>query len=445
MHKLLSQIHNSLKDTYIIWMFIAISFSLIYIYLHFNSTDAYQVKSNEKIIYYADNITEAHNKLIDDFNDTYKGQIKVVPINLPFSQFSTNERKELLARSLRSKSEKIDVFAIDIIWGQRFAKWAENLDKEFGKDFLDKIISPTKETCFYNDSLIAIPFVADLGTLYYRDDILRTLPDYNDVIKEINNSITWDRLIKLHKRLKNKSPFYLFPAEDYEGLICSYFELVLNQNRNFFDTDSIDLTRIESRKALVQLYNMIYKYNLTPPIITGFTEFPCHDFYIKNDGVFLRSWPTFISDYEKLFKDSNSVKDYKRAPLPRFNNTETTAILGGWNLMLAKTSKNKNEAIIFMKFLLSRESQQYLFEQYGSLPVLSDVYYNDEHLPNKELLDYYLKQFKNAVNRPMLYDYTRISDIISYYIHKALKNEISIDKALQKSTEIINSKQVLFK
>ncbi len=59
----------------------------------------------------------------------YKGKIKVEAINLPFIKFSTNERKELLTRSLRSKSDKLDVFTIDLIWSSRFAKWAEPLDK----------------------------------------------------------------------------------------------------------------------------------------------------------------------------------------------------------------------------------------------------------------------------------------------------------------------------
>jgi multiple sugar transport system substrate-binding protein len=32
----------------------------------------------------------------------------------PFQKFSTNERKELLTRSLRSKSDRIDIFSVDL-------------------------------------------------------------------------------------------------------------------------------------------------------------------------------------------------------------------------------------------------------------------------------------------------------------------------------------------
>ena len=57
--------------------------------------------SKVKKIYYADNISTAHQELIDRFNEEHAGKIEVVPVNLPFSKFSTNERKELLTRAFR--------------------------------------------------------------------------------------------------------------------------------------------------------------------------------------------------------------------------------------------------------------------------------------------------------------------------------------------------------
>ncbi len=75
-------------------------------------------------IYFADNMSKAHLTLIDRFNRLHKDEIEIVPIDLPFSKFTTNERKELIARSLRDKDSRIDIFAVDKIWVPRFAKWA---------------------------------------------------------------------------------------------------------------------------------------------------------------------------------------------------------------------------------------------------------------------------------------------------------------------------------
>src|SRR5271157_4491708 len=53
--------------------------------------------SSDKVvrITFADNISDALQKVIDLFNEEHRGEIEVMPINLPFSKFSTNERKEL--------------------------------------------------------------------------------------------------------------------------------------------------------------------------------------------------------------------------------------------------------------------------------------------------------------------------------------------------------------
>lgn len=96
---------------------------LFYVYDHFKLKNADTGLVTQ--IFFADNISNAHRKLIERFNEEFKGQIEVIPIDLPFSKFSTNERKELLARSLRSKSERIDVFAVDLIWVPRFARWGQ--------------------------------------------------------------------------------------------------------------------------------------------------------------------------------------------------------------------------------------------------------------------------------------------------------------------------------
>ncbi len=431
------------KPSYLFWIFSIAIFVFLYIEIdkefelsskHYNTTE----------IHYADAITEAHLSLIEKFNKKYEGRIKVIPIDLPFEKFSTNERKELLARSLRSKSEKIDLFAVDIVWGYRFAKWAENLSSYFDHGFLEKIIDPIFPTCYYNDSLFAFPFTIDLGTMYYRDDKLAMLPGYEKLKQRLQESITWEELIELGLKTRTDgNPFYLYPASDYEGLICSFTELLLNQNRTFFENNSIDLNRPEAHKALRTMYDLIYKYELTPEIVTAFTEYQCHKYFIEKEGYFVRSWPTFFSENIEGLNDELK-SNIKRVPLPHFKGTKPAAVFGGWNLVVSKFSEHKPEVIEFIKFLLTHESQKELFELNGSLPVLSSVY-EDPSVKNAEVLDFYFEQYNYGVHRPLLEDYTRISDIISYFVHKVLSQAIEIDKALSEATRMINSNEVIFK
>ncbi|HEY6952969.1 MAG TPA: hypothetical protein VI758_11210, partial [Bacteroidota bacterium] len=136
-------------------------------------------------VYFADNISPAHRLIIAEFNKRHEGSIEVVPVDLPFEKFSTNERKELLARSLRSKSDKIDVFAVDLIWVPRFARWAEPLDAHFTTGEQEQLLSYANQSCKIDGRLVAMPMYIDIGLMYYRRDIIRRLPDGAAIDAEI--------------------------------------------------------------------------------------------------------------------------------------------------------------------------------------------------------------------------------------------------------------------
>ncbi len=42
-------------------------------------------------LYFADNLSAAQQTIIDRFNAQYRGSLQVVPVNLPFTKFSTNK------------------------------------------------------------------------------------------------------------------------------------------------------------------------------------------------------------------------------------------------------------------------------------------------------------------------------------------------------------------
>ena len=199
-------------------------FALIYYW--FSPTDRDISLGNQITeIYFADNISPAHQKLIDRFNSEHDGKIKVIAVNLPFTKFSTNERKELLARTLRSNSSRIDIFAVDIIWVPRFARWCHPLDSYFSAKDQKQILTCALQSCYFEDQLMAVPFYTDVGMMYYRQDIIQSLPDGLEIDRKLKASITWEQFIKLSQRFSHlKNPFYLFPADNYEGFIWSFVE-----------------------------------------------------------------------------------------------------------------------------------------------------------------------------------------------------------------------------
>ncbi|MFA6598620.1 MAG: extracellular solute-binding protein [Ignavibacteriaceae bacterium] len=390
-----------------------------------------------KKIYYVDHISKAHQKVIDAFNKKYEGQIQVVAINLSFDKFSTNERKELLARYLRNKSDRIDVFAVDQIWVPRFAKWAVSLTPYYSIKDQQRLLPNALETCSYNDSLMAFPLYIDIAHLYYREDILRKLSNYSDLKKKIDASMTWEDFAMLSKKIATKkSPFYLFQADNYEGLICSFFEMMANDHRSFYRNDTLYLNETGFKKVLNQMVNMIYRDNVSPEKVIELKENESTDYFLKSGGFSVRGWSS-MKERETSPEYSTILKNLQRAPTPHFTGETPASVFGGWNLMVSKYSTNVTESIKFINFFTSEESQKLMYMDGGYLPILNYLYDDKKFFEKNPDLIFYKNLMKHGIHRPFFEKYTIVSDLLASAIHSALKKESSVDAAVHTAYEKI--------
>jgi multiple sugar transport system substrate-binding protein len=393
-------------------------------------------------IHYVSHISEAHQKVIDRFNKKYEGRIQIESINLPFEKFSTNERKELLARYLRSKSDRIDVFTVDQIWVPRFTKWCLQLDKYFTQDEREEILNYGMQTCVYNNSLVAIPLYIDVSVMYYREDLLSNSQNFSTIKHKIKKSISWVDLINIDNEFGRKSnSLFVFPADDYEGLMCMFVELMGSQGKSLIEGKELQLSSIEARQSLQLMVDLVNKYSIAPKEVINYRENESYQEFLTNDGVFLRGWPALLVDHFKYAKEHNLVDKIKMAPTPHFENGQPVSVFGGWNLMISKFSTHIDESIIFIKYLLSEEAQAILHQEGGYLPSNKIIYENEL---NEELLRYQ-QLMQSGIHRPFLKNYTKISDIIALYLNKAISQEMSVDEALSKAEKKIMNENIEIK
>ena len=420
-------------------LFVAVTYLIIFFLL--NSSK----KSDVIEIYFADRVTAAHKILIDKYNKLNEGKIKVIPIDFPNFDFSTNERKEMLARSLRGRGDGIDLFAVDLIWVQRFAKWCEPLDKYFSDDEKGKILKSALESCYYEGELVAVPLDLVQGVIYYREDLLKRFKGGDNIIRRINNDITWNEFIKLKNEIKPSTPYYIFPATDYEGLICCFMELLLSLNRNYFSEEGFNLNTYEAEKSLQLLVDFVNKNKATPEIVTEFTEIPSYEYFINSDALFIRGWPSYDKDFKESPFDPEKESHLKKIPIPHFDSGIPTSIFGGWNLMVSKFSNKKEITVDFMKFLLKNESQEIFYRESGYYPIVNSFYENPEYLKKYPEIESFKNFMKTGVHRPAHDDYTRYSKIMSFYFKKAIQNKISVKQALVECTNAIQTDKVMIK
>lgn len=393
-------------------------------------------------IYFADNISAAHQKVIALFNDKNRGSIEVVPVNLPFAKFSTNERKQLLTRSLRSKGTRIDIFAVDLVWVPRFVKWAEPLAQYFSPQEQKAFLPYALKSCFFGQTLVGVPLYIDIGVMYYRKDQLTVLPNHAALEQKLKKSITWDEFIQLGSRLAPPGKaFYLFPADSYEGLICCFVENISSENGALIQGDSLRVNTPQARRALQLLVDLVGKYNVTPAAVTAYKEIDVYEDALAHDAIFFRGWPGNLRGYENRYL--GKIRNIEVAALPHFAGAKPAAVFGGWNLMISKDSDKKAAAVKFIKFATSKEMQQVIYEEMGYLPANQKVYDDTAFYNRHPDLKYFRQLLEHGVHRPALVEYTKISDILSFYANKAIKREISVERALQSAEEMIRAQKVL--
>ncbi len=383
-------------------------------------------------VYYADNISPVHQQIIDRFNEQYRGKIEVVPVDLPFEKFSTNERKELLARSLRNKSDRLDVFAVDIIWVPRFSRWAEPLDGYIQPADRGRILSPALESCIYESTLVAVPMYIDVGMLYYREDLVRQLPAGEAMEKRLQASITWDEFIRIGRTMNRPDrPFYIFTGYDYEGLVCTFFELIAGQDEGFFKRPKLDFESPVAHTALRMLVDFVRTDGISPAQVFDFDEIRSYRYLLDHDGVFARGWPNFLESFRNSYPNQEKLALVRRAALPHFPGRSPVSVFGGWNLMVSKYSTRKKEAMELIRFFQREDMQKTLFEAGGYFPTNLNVYADSAYMRQHADLEYYRTLIDHGFHRPPLVEYTKISDIISHYAHLAIKGELSVDEALR--------------
>jgi multiple sugar transport system substrate-binding protein len=398
-------------------------------------------EQDSKVIYLAGHISAAHKIAIDNFNTMQHGRITVKAVDINFKKFGTDEKKELYARFLRGESDKIDVFLIDQIWVPRFAKWCEPLENYFTYAERRDIIPQGLEACSDGEHLVAVPLYVDIALMYYRRDLLKAFTNYAQVKAQLDSSITWEDFIRLGLQIHRRTgqPFYVFQAKAVEGLMCGFIEMMASQDMVLYKHHQLQLNTPEARKALQLMVDLVHKYKLSPVETGLFEETQSYDYFIKNDGLFLRGWPSLDWHFAEGSAERLKTQQLEKTLPPHFKGQKKLFVLGGWNMMISKRSIHKPESVEFMKYLLSTDVQKTLYEVGDYIPANSTLFEDTAYTSRHQELIFYKKLLEKGFHRPFLRDYTKISGIISSSINLAISRKLTVEAALQQAEQKINS------
>ena len=352
--------------------------------------------------------TDALNQLIAAFNNSstlYTAEAVVM------TNDSGNMHDQLL-NSLSSKSSEYDIISMDVIWAGEFAAagYLQPIDELLAAkgwkatDFNAGSMASGK----YKGKNYVLPYFPDLGFLFFRSDIVNA----DDAQKLESGNYTWSDLLELAKKYNGQGGTkygHVYQSGQYEGLVC---------NLNEFTDNWSDI------KGGLEMMNQFTKSDVTPKDILIYTEGETHNAFLNGESVFARNWP-YMNGMAASGEYTVKANQVGFAPLP------TGGSVGGWILGINANTKNKAGAEEFLAFIAGPEGQKINATAGSYLPGFNALLSDSDVLSKNALLTNkgFANALANTIARPVVANYSEISDQIQIKAHEYLSDNGQLDSA----------------
>jgi trehalose/maltose transport system substrate-binding protein len=305
------------------------------------------------------------------------------------------EYLDLLARRARS----IDILQIDVIWPSALADQLVDLREHVTADALSAHFPALVANDTVRGRLVAMPWFADAGVLYYRADLLEK---YGVALPA-----TWSDLadaalfIQEGERTASNRDFWglVFQGEAYEGLTCNALEWIEGAGGGRIVADDGAVTVNNPAAALALARAAAWVGTVAPPRVTQFVEEDARITFQLGNSAFMRNWPYA---WALLNAEDSAVRGkVGAAPLPKGSQFgRHAATLGGWQLAVSRHSANKDAAIDFVLYLTGAAEQKRRALVGSFAPTIASLYQDAEVLAANPFFADLGKVLGDAVARP---------------------------------------------
>lgn len=329
-----------------------------------------------------------------------------------------------------ARSTTMDVLEIDVIWPGLLAEHLVDLSSlaKPEKEFLPAII----ENNTVQNRLVALPWRADVGLLYYRRDLLE---------KHGFNAppATWQELeemahrIQMNERAEGKENFwgYLWQGKAREGLTCNALEWQASEGGGtIIEPDgTISVNNEHTVRAFKRAASWVG--TISPPEILEMDEEAARELFQNGNAAFMRSWTYAWAAMQQPASPVRGRIAVARIPA---GNAGAYACLGGWQLAVSRFSTQPEEALRFIDWLTEPEPLLLRAAEGGYLPARGDLF--EEGMFGETGLDPVLlrEALEHTVARPSTVAGRQYSVVSSTYfraVHRILSGEKSAEEALR--------------
>jgi multiple sugar transport system substrate-binding protein len=326
------------------------------------------------------------------------------------------QRRKWIETGLGEGDTSIDIYVLDATWPSDLAAEGEliALDQRLAAQGirLGAFLPGTLQANSLDGHLMALPWTADSGLLFYRRDLLDRFG--------YGPPATWEELQRLSLEIKAGERIpngFVWQGAADEDLTCNTLEHVWSRGiaqPNAPGGGLVDST--ETREALGQMRELVDS-GASPQDVAAYDRWAAQTAFRNGEAIFLRDW---YAAWESLNDVESPVAgQIGLAPLP-------AGCLGGQSLGLSIYSLHPDKAIQFMTFLTGYDQQVQLATSAGLLPSLKAVYDDEATLATLPILEVVRAALAVAEPRPSVVGYALFSEVVYTEVHKMLAGQQDI-------------------
>jgi trehalose/maltose transport system substrate-binding protein len=281
---------------------------------------------------------------------------------------SSNEQLVFERRLLEGGATTPDVYMIDAIWPGTLADHFLDLKALLGAES-DRHFPALVANNVVRGRLVAIPYHANVGVLFFRTDLLREY-GYRAPPGTWRELAAMAAAIQQGERAKGDDGFwgYVWQGAPYEGLTCNALEWQASEGGGLIIEDDGTISVNNSRAIAAWERAVSWVGSISPPEVVGYRESDAQDVWRAGKAAFMRSWPYVAHDAGSRVRG-------------RFDLTFVPAgahghamVLGENALAVSRYSRRVDEAVALVKYLSRRDVQLERARATSLPPTVADLY-----------------------------------------------------------------------
>lgn len=360
---------------------------------------------------------DATAELVETFNREHPG----IALSVTRGPLETEAVSDLAISSLLLGNSPYDVLLMDVTWTPKYAKagWLEPLEAWLGADALEDLAPGAELGNAFDGHLWRFPLVADMGLLFWRTDLMEAPPRTPSELEAISQSLQQEGRVRWG---------YVWEGRQYEGLSCTYLEVLRGFGGRWLRDGSPDLNSNAAIAASQWLRHLV-DVGITPPAVANMAEPEALQTFETGDAAFMRNWPYAWAELNKngsLLAGKVGITTMVSEP-----QEPHVATQGSWGLAVLSTSKHKQAAVEALQFLTSTAAQKQLNLNWGYTPTRLSVFEDPELIRANPVLPELQAALAAAVLRPVTPIYAQLSDLLYREVNTVITGEVAAAPAME--------------